>query len=152
MAKFDREYVIPLNVALKAPRTSKTVRAVRAIRDFVIRHAKADEVIMGTSLNESVWKTGIASPPKRVRVHILKDDKTNIAYVDLPGVPIIIPSEEEKAAKEKEKEEKKAAKEKEKNKEEKESPDAAKKEEPAAEVKTEDNKTTTNKAEEEPKS
>jgi len=124
MAKFDREYVIPLGSVLKAPRTDRAVRAVGLVREFVLRHAKADDVNVGNSLNEFIWKTGIASPPKRIRVHILKDDKTNIAYAELPGVPIRIPSEEEMAEKEKAKEEKRMKekeKAKEKEKEEKKS-------------------------------
>jgi len=128
MAKFDREYVIPLGIALRAPRLSRANRAMIAVRDFVRKHAKADEVNISTSINESVWTDGIMHPPKRLRVHVLKDDETNIAYVALPGDPIIIPSEEEKAAKEKEKEEKKAAKEEEKKAAKEEEKKAASKE------------------------
>lgn len=120
MAKFDREYVIPLGAVLKAPRIDRAVRAVGLVREFVLRHAKADEVNVGNSLNEFIWKTGIARPPKRIRVHILKDDKTNIAYAELPGVPIRIPSEEELVEKEKAKEEKRKEKEKAKEKEKEE--------------------------------
>lgn len=108
MARLDREYIIPLRKVRRRPRTSKAKTAVKIVREFLLRHTKADEVLIGTSINEMIWSGGMESVPKRIRVHAIKDDKTNVTYAELPGIPIITRDEMEK---EKEKEaEKKPAK------------------------------------------
>lgn len=124
----DRQYVIPLRKALRAPRTKRAPKAVKLVQEFLIRHMKGTEIKLGTSLNEALWKDGIKNIPARIKVHAVRDDK-NVVRCDLPQVPIRTEAEEKKAREVHEKEkqlaaEKKAAatgllnKEDEKNKDE----------------------------------
>lgn len=92
----DRQYVIPLRKALKAPRTRRAPKAVKLVEEFLLRHMKGTEVKMGTSLNEALWKDGIKNIPARIKVHAVRDDD-NIVRCDLPQVAIRTEAEEKKA-------------------------------------------------------
>lgn len=92
----DRQYVIPLRKALKAPRTRRAPKAVKLVEEFLLRHMKGTEVKMGTSLNEALWKDGIKNIPPRIKVHAVRDDD-NIVRCDLPEVAIRTEAEEKKA-------------------------------------------------------
>src|SRR3989344_9249664 len=72
----ERTYVIPLRRQwLKAPRYRRAKRAINAIKTFLIRHMKSEDVRIGTSVNLEVWKHGMKNPPSRVKVNVTKDDK-----------------------------------------------------------------------------
>lgn len=92
----DRQYVIPLRKALKAPRTRRAPKAVKLVEEFLMRHMKGTEVKMGTSLNEALWKDGIKNIPARIKVHAVRDDN-NVVRCDLPQVAIRTEAEEKKA-------------------------------------------------------
>ncbi len=92
----DRQYVIPLRKALKAPRTRRAPKAVKLVEEFLLRHMKGTEVKIGTSLNEALWKDGIKNIPPRIKVHAVRDDN-NIVRCDLPQVAIRTEAEEKKA-------------------------------------------------------
>ncbi len=92
----DRQYVIPLRKALKAPRTRRAPKAVKLVEEFLMRHMKGTEVKMGTSLNEALWKDGIKNIPPRIKVHAVRDDN-NIVRCDLPEIAIRTEAEEKKA-------------------------------------------------------
>lgn len=90
MANLERTYVIPLRREwLKTPRYKRAKKAIRAIKEFLIRHVKAEEenIRIGQSLNKTIWHHGIKNPPGKIKVNILKDEK-GIAYVELFGVEI----------------------------------------------------------------
>jgi large subunit ribosomal protein L31e len=74
--EMDRIMVIPLRKTKQAPRTKRAARAIKEIREFVMRHMKVDEehVWIDASLNERVWKSGIRNPPSRVTVRAVKFD------------------------------------------------------------------------------
>ena len=67
----ERIYTIPLGDSRKAPRNRRAKRAIRIIREFVRRHAKASEVKIDGAVNEFVWSRGIQKPPRRVRVRVV---------------------------------------------------------------------------------
>lgn len=92
----DRQYVIPLRKALKAPRTRRAPKAVKLVEEFLMRHMKGTEVKIGTSLNEALWKDGIKNIPARIKVHAVRDDN-NVVRCDLPQVAIRTEAEEKKA-------------------------------------------------------
>ncbi len=99
----ERTYTIPLRKEwLKSPKFKRTKKAVIALRQFLSRHMKTDEenVRLGKYLNEFVWSRGIRTPPPRVKVNVVKDDK-GIVKAELVGAP--------KEEKKEEKTEKKAA-------------------------------------------
>ncbi len=114
----ERDYTIPLRCVLKVSRYKRTPKAVKEIREFLKKHMKAEEVVIGQGLNEFIWKDSIAKPPKRVKVHALKD-KEGIVYAELPGIKIVTRAEREKKDEDKKKLRADAKKEKEKAKVEK---------------------------------
>lgn len=104
----DRQYVIPLRKALRAPRTKRAPKAVKLVREFLLRHMKGDDVKLGASVNEALWKDGIKNVLPRIKVHAVRDDK-NVIRCELPGVAMKSEEEEKKAREAREKEKKEAA-------------------------------------------
>lgn len=101
----ERTYTIPLRKeTLKVPPFRKANKAVKAIREFVSRHMKSKNVVIGRYLNLNVWNHGAKNPPHKVKVNVAKDDKGKVV-VELFGAP-----KEEPKAEEKKKEAKKAEK------------------------------------------
>ena len=85
-------YTIPLRREFqKAPYKRKTNKAVRALKQYVVKHTKCDVVLVGEELNEHLWSRGITNPPAKVQVEITteikKEDKveTKESFVNLVG-------------------------------------------------------------------
>ena len=57
-----------------APRTKRAKRAIKEIREQVVRHMKAneDQVWIDHRLNEAIWSRGIQKPPKAIKVKMVK--------------------------------------------------------------------------------
>lgn len=103
----ERIYTIPLREAYLKPKTKRAKIATRIIKEFLAKHMKCENIKMGSSINHSVWARGIQKPPRRVRIHVTKEN--DIVYSELIDVEIKTPSKEEvkkKAQKEKAKKEK----------------------------------------------
>ena len=83
----EKVFVIPLRQAFRAPRTKRARRAMELVRMFLSKHLKSKEVIVGTSINETVWSRGMEKVPRRVRVHAEKDDK-GVVRAEIMGVEI----------------------------------------------------------------
>lgn len=107
----DRQYVIPLRKALRAPRTRRAPKAVKLVQEFLLRHMKGEEVKLGASVNEALWENGIKNIPPRIKVHGVRDDK-NVIRCELPGVEIKTAEEEKRSKEAREKEKKEAEKKK----------------------------------------
>ena len=72
----ERTYTIPLRREwLKAPRYRRAKKAVNAVKEFLIKHMKSDDILLGKYLNEEIWKDGMKNPPGKIKVNVLKDDK-----------------------------------------------------------------------------
>src|SRR3990167_5152142 len=72
----ERIYNVPLRKEyMKAPRWNRTKKAVTALRQFLAKHMKSEDVRLSKALNESIWKHGIQNPPHHVKVKAVKDDK-----------------------------------------------------------------------------
>ncbi len=87
MAILERTYTVPLRSGFaKTPRYRRTNRAVRTLRDFLVRHMKApaEQIKIGQHLNEFLWQDGIRSPPPRVTITVRKDDE-GIVRAELAG-------------------------------------------------------------------
>lgn len=112
MATTERTYTIPLRKEwLKAVKYKRAKKAVRAIREFLMRHMKVDKmenIKIGKYLNLILWSHGIKNPPSRVKVNVTKDEK-GIVKVEMVGAP-----KEEKKEEPKKTEKKEEAKPKEK--------------------------------------
>lgn len=138
----ERTYNIPLRKEwLKVARYKRAKKAVKAVREFLIKHMKSTEIKVGKYLNLEIWKHGIKNPPHHIKVNATKDDK-GLVKAEIVGAPKEKePEEKKKEKKPKEgekKEEKKEEKEVPKKKEKKETPkEETKKEEAPKEVKEE---------------
>lgn len=82
---------------LKKPRYKRAKKAVTAVKEFISRHLKVEEVKIGRHLNELIWSRGARKPPTKVKVNAFVEE--NKAYVELHGYKF----EKAVAAKEEEK-------------------------------------------------
>jgi len=99
--KEERVYVIPLRKRwLKVVKYQRGKKAVKAVREFIIKHMKSNNIKIGKYLNEKLWERGIRKPPHKVKVKTWKED--DVVKVELIDAPI----EEKKVEVKEEKEEK----------------------------------------------
>ncbi len=99
----ERTYVIPLRKEyLKVPRWQRTKKAVKAVKQFLQRHMKTEQVKLGKHLNEELWKHGLKNPPHHIKVTVLKDEE-GLVRAELFGHKIETKKEEKKEGKRKEK-------------------------------------------------
>jgi large subunit ribosomal protein L31e len=122
--ELERIYTIPLREVKSSPRNHRTDRAVRAVKNYLSRHMKSQEIWIDGSVNEKLWERGMYKIPSKIRVRALKFDD-GVVEVTLPEIDITTSRRAEMA---KAREEREAAK-------EKKAADKAKAEEPAAEEK-----------------
>jgi large subunit ribosomal protein L31e len=78
MSEQERIYTVPLKEAWNAQRYRRSERAVMVLKAFAVRHMKAKEVSIDTSVNEAIWARGIKSPPHKIRVKMTKDDEGKV--------------------------------------------------------------------------
>jgi large subunit ribosomal protein L31e len=89
--KLEREYIIPLRHRWQiVPRYKRAKKAVRSIREFLVRHMKIrdrdlDKIKLDRYLNEMVWSRGIRNPPARIKVKAVKEG--DIVRVELAEMP-----------------------------------------------------------------
>jgi len=99
----ERVYVIPLRrETLKVPNFRKANKAVKSVREFISKHMKSENVVIGKYLNLKIWKHGAKNPPGKVKVNAAKDDKGKV-FVEIVGAPKEAKVEEKKPAKKEEK-------------------------------------------------
>src|SRR3989344_2950289 len=106
VAELEREYVIPLRKGfLKAPRYRRAKKAIKIIREFLVRHMRVAErdiknVKIDMYLNNEVWFRGIKKPMNKIKVKAVK--RNGIVYVELADIPehVKFLMEKEKKAKE----------------------------------------------------
>ena len=78
----ERVYVIPLRrETLKVPNFRKANKAVKAIREFISKHMKSQNVAVGKYLNLKIWNHGAKNPPGKIKV--------NAATLNLEQLPQI---------------------------------------------------------------
>src|SRR3989344_5493210 len=96
----ERTYNIPLRrETLKAPPYRKAKKAARAVREFLVKHMKSDNALLGRYLNMKLWEHGMKNPPHHVNVVAAKDDKGKV-IAELFGAPKEeVKAEEKKPAK-----------------------------------------------------
>lgn len=140
----ERTYVVPLRKEfMKAPKYKRAKKAVNALKEFLKKHMKSDNVKLGKNINLEIWKNGIKNPPHHIKVNAVKDDD-GIVKAELQGFEYkeMTKEEREKAEKEKKKEkpkeEEKTGEKKEEVKVEKEEIKEEPKKEETKEAKTEE--------------
>lgn len=74
--EFERIMIIPLRATKNAPRTKRANRAIKEIREYIVRHMKieSENVWMDSTLNEKIWENGIRNPPSKIAVKAIKFD------------------------------------------------------------------------------
>jgi large subunit ribosomal protein L31e len=88
MAKIEREYNIPLRREFqKVPCYKRAKKAVKAAKEFLVKHMKSEDVKLGKHLNEKIWERGIKNPPHHVLVVATKDDQGKV-YAELKELPV----------------------------------------------------------------
>ncbi|MCL2142928.1 MAG: 50S ribosomal protein L31e [Methanomassiliicoccaceae archaeon] len=85
MDETERIINIPLRATKMAPRTKRAKRAIKEIRENIMRHMKVpeDKVWIDKALNEKIWERGIQNPPSRISVKAVKFDD-GLVEVSLP--------------------------------------------------------------------
>jgi large subunit ribosomal protein L31e len=74
----ERVYTIPLRDVKKVPRTKRSPRATRYVRDFIQRHMKSEDVKIDASVNEKIWERGIQKIPPRIKVKATKEEDGSV--------------------------------------------------------------------------
>lgn len=96
----ERTYNIPLRRAwIKVQRYRRSKKAVTAVKEFLQKHMKAEEVKLGKHLNNALWERGMRNPPHHVKVNVKKDDEGKV-FAEMVGAPTEEKKVEEKAKKE----------------------------------------------------
>lgn len=74
MEEEERILNIPLRKTKTVPRTKRAKRAITEIKEYVMRHLKAEEkdIWIDGRLNELIWSRGIQKPPSMVKVKAIK--------------------------------------------------------------------------------
>ena len=74
--EIERTIVVPLRKTKQAPRTHRTNRAVKELRENIARHMKAEDeqIWIDASVNEKIWSNGIRNPPNKITVKAVKFD------------------------------------------------------------------------------
>ncbi len=92
----ERTYTIPLRKEYsKVPRQKRTKKAVTAVKKFLQKHMKSEQVKLGKNLNEELWKHGIRNPPHHIKITTIKDEK-GVVKAELFGHQIETKKKEEK--------------------------------------------------------
>lgn len=83
----ERVYNVPLRREfLKVAKWRRTEKAVKALKEFVVKHMKSDNVVLGRYVNKELWKHGIKNPPHHIKISAKKDDKGKV-MVELAELP-----------------------------------------------------------------
>lgn len=91
----ERIYNIPLRKeTLKVPRYKRANKAIRAIREFLKRHVKKDDIKLGRYLNMKILERGRKHVPHHIEVKVttekikIKDKEVEITKAELVGAPV----------------------------------------------------------------
>ena len=110
MADLERVYNVPLRKEFgKVPCYKRAKKAVTALRQFISKNMKSDDVKISASLNKKVWSHGIKHPPHHVKITVRRDDK-GVVFADLFGAAAEAEKKTKRAAKKKEDKKAKAKK------------------------------------------
>ena len=92
----EREYIIPLRKEFqKAPKYKRAKKTIKALKEFLAKHMKSDNIKIGKYLNLKVWEHGIKNPPHKVKVKVEKFDD-GLVKAELTDAPVEKQKEEKK--------------------------------------------------------
>jgi large subunit ribosomal protein L31e len=103
----EREYVIPLRKEWnKVPRYRRAEKAIKAIREFLVRHMKVydkdlTKIRIDKYVNEEIWHRGIKKPASKIKIKAIKEgDIVRVELVDYSEKAKFKKAREEKTEKE----------------------------------------------------
>ena len=70
----ERVYIIPLRDVKRVPRTIRSPKAVRIVREFLMKHMKSEDIKIDNSVNEKIWERGIQKVPPKIKVKATKEE------------------------------------------------------------------------------
>ena len=77
----ERSYVVNFSKPIYGrgiPRTRRTPRAIKYLRQFVIRHMKVEKVIIDPLVNEALCRRGRQYPMRKIRIRAVKTDEETV--------------------------------------------------------------------------
>ena len=86
----ERTYNVPLRKEwLKVPKYKRAKKAVKALKQFLARHMKAElsDVRIGSYANLKIWERGMRNPPHHIKINVTKDDEGKV-FGELVGAPV----------------------------------------------------------------
>ena len=81
--ELERIYTIPLREVKAGSRNKAANRAVRAVRTFLSKHMKSEDIWLDAAVNERLWAHGMYKIPSKIRVRAVKFDD-GVVEVSLP--------------------------------------------------------------------
>jgi large subunit ribosomal protein L31e len=75
----ERVYIIPLRDVKRVPRTIRSPKAVRIVREFLKKHMKSDDIKIDSSVNEKIWERGIQKVPPKIKVKATKEEDGSVS-------------------------------------------------------------------------
>ena len=82
-------YIINLSRVYWSGRRRRAPRAIRAIREFIQRHTKAEKVVIDNSVNEYIFSRRYDKPPRRIAVMVSRVSSEPLVVKVSLAVPIV---------------------------------------------------------------
>jgi large subunit ribosomal protein L31e len=74
----EKFYTVNLRDLWTAPKDKRAPKAVRALREFVKRHMKVDNVKVSNEINQEIWARSIQKPPRKLKIRAVKDKEGQV--------------------------------------------------------------------------
>ena len=84
----EKTFIVPLRREFqKAPIYARTKRAIKAVREYLIRHMRNEDVRLGKHINMYMWQNGNRNPPHKIEVvaDVVKDKDYEYVIAELKG-------------------------------------------------------------------
>ena len=78
----ERVYTIPLRNVKNVKRTIRAPRAIREVKNFLMKHMKVEDVVIDSSINEKIWERGIQKIPSKIKVKATLIEEDDERYVE----------------------------------------------------------------------
>ena len=78
----ERVYTIPLRNVKNVKMTIRAPRAIREVRNFLMKHMKVEDVVIDSSINEKIWERGIQKIPSKIKVKATLIEEDDERYVE----------------------------------------------------------------------
>ena len=78
----ERVYTIPLRNVKNVKMTIRAPRAIREVRNFLMKHMKVEDVVIDSSINENIWERGIQKIPSKIKVKATLIEEDDERYVE----------------------------------------------------------------------